>query len=306
MWIVMAAAAVSLCLVTVTVWALWLTVAIVVGSWIDAGLRHRRLKDTITWSWLDGLLAFTCMLALSILVRVFVVEAFKIPSSAMSPTLEIGDHLFVNKLFGSPKPGDIIVFRQPCQPERDYIERVIAMGGDTIEVRCAIVYINGKPIPRDLVDGETCRYEDYDRETEWFWKDCSRYRETIGAHTFDIFHDQDRPKRETERKAGGEPPIDSKDFPYDELPRSCSNQPDGQPTGSSDQLPGNIVVTDPDPRDPCAPHMHFVVPEDSLFVMGDSRSNSNDSRFWGVVPASYVKGRVIGIWRPLSRFGSIR
>ena len=65
-----------------------------------------------------------------------------------------------------------------------------------------------------------------------------------------------------------------------------------------------MTKADPGADEYCRPHMHFVVPADSLFVMGDNRNNSNDSRYWGVVPANLVVGRLIGIWLPLNRFGA--
>lgn len=92
-------------------------------------------------------------------VRSFVIQAFKIPSSSMEPTLLIGDHLLVNRLsyvmkvpltdivfltLGEPKRGDIIVFRYPLDKSKDFIKRVIATGGDTLEIRNKQVYINGR------------------------------------------------------------------------------------------------------------------------------------------------------------------
>src|SRR4051794_17152158 len=114
---------------------------------------------------------------IALALRAFVIEAFKIPSSSMYPTLEIGDHIFVNKfIYGvripwtrtklfelrGPHRGEVIVFIYPCDPERDYIKRVVALAGDTVEVRCNIVYVNGKAVPSKMVEGETCKYNDYD------------------------------------------------------------------------------------------------------------------------------------------------
>ncbi|MCX7966694.1 MAG: signal peptidase I [Syntrophorhabdaceae bacterium] len=94
-------------------------------------------------------------------VRSFFIQAFKIPSSSMEPTLLVGDHLLVNRLsyvvkipftdiiilnLGEPERGDVIVFRYPLDKSKDFIKRVIAKGGDTVEIRDKKVYVNGKSI----------------------------------------------------------------------------------------------------------------------------------------------------------------
>ena len=90
-------------------------------------------------------------------IRTFVIQAFKIPSGSMKPTLEIGDHILVNKFsygvkmpylrntlipFGQPQRGDIAVFIYPEDKTKDFIQRVIAVGGDTVEIRNKKVFIN--------------------------------------------------------------------------------------------------------------------------------------------------------------------
>jgi signal peptidase I len=98
---------------------------------------------------------------LAFFVRTFVVQAFKIPSGSMEPNLLIGDHLLVNKFVFAPtrtpleqmllpidpiRRGDIIVFKFPEDPARDFIKRVIGLPGDTIEMHNKKVYVNGKPL----------------------------------------------------------------------------------------------------------------------------------------------------------------
>ncbi len=185
---------------------------------------------------------------IALALRAFVIEAFKIPSSSMYPTLEIGDHIFVNKfIYGvripwtntklfelrGPKHGEVIVFMQPCQPERDYIKRVVATAGETVEVRCNVVYVNGKPIPSALVEqsapfellapevpiaqlaGKGCWYEDRkENQTVWERVPCSRYRESVDDLSYDTYHDPERPSRDEELRLAGALTVgDSRDFP---------------------------------------------------------------------------------------------
>jgi signal peptidase I len=115
---------------------------------------------------------------IALFVRSVFIQAYKIPSGSMEPTLLVGDHLLVNRLsyvvkvpyfdnviytLGKPKRGDIIVFRYPENIKIDFIKRVIAVEGDTVEIKDKVIYINGTkmpdlwghyqntpPIPRDL------------------------------------------------------------------------------------------------------------------------------------------------------------
>ncbi|WP_394833724.1 signal peptidase I [Pendulispora rubella] len=89
-------------------------------------------------------------LTLSLLTRAFVLEAFKIPSGAMTPTLLVGDHLFVNKLqyhLREPVRGELAVFAFPEKPEQDFAKRVIGRGGDKIEAKLGHPWINGWEVP---------------------------------------------------------------------------------------------------------------------------------------------------------------
>jgi signal peptidase I len=118
--------------------------------------------------------AIVVAILLAFAIRVFVVQAFKIPSGSMIPTLLIGDHILVNKMayglqwpadckllmgfppvtcytsqtlipFGDPQRGDIIVFRYPEDEDKDFIKRIIGIPGDTIEVHNKVVSVNGVP-----------------------------------------------------------------------------------------------------------------------------------------------------------------
>ena len=86
-------------------------------------------------------------LILTLIIRTFVVQAFKIPSGSMRPTLMEGDKLFVNKFIYRFKPmerGDIVVFRYPGEPKKDFIKRLVAFEGETVEIRDGKIYIDGK------------------------------------------------------------------------------------------------------------------------------------------------------------------
>ena len=165
---------------------------------------------------------------LALFVRTFVFQAFKIPTGSMKPNLLVGDHLIVNKFIFAPavfglervllpmrpiERGDIIVFKFPEEPERDFIKRVIGLPGDTLELRNQTVLINGQAL--------TEPYAHY------------------------LF-----------------PPA-----------------AEGQMEGDLRRKYGPVTV----------PAGHF-------FMMGDNRDDSQDSRFWGFLPETYVKGRALFIY----------
>ena len=165
---------------------------------------------------------------LALFIRTFVVQAFKIPTGSMEPNLLVGDHLLVNKFVFAPTAsaieravlpirdivrGDVIVFKFPEEPERDFIKRVIGLPGDTIEVRSRQVFING-----------------------------SRLEEPYAHYLFPVGDDE---------------------------------------AGSLDVRARYGPVT---------------VPASHYFMMGDNRDNSQDSRYWGFLPAHYVKGRALTIY----------
>ena len=119
--------------------------------------------------------AIVVAMLLAFAIRVFVVQAFKIPSGSMIPTLLIGDHILVSKLaygiqwpsdckfqvtfppvncyashavieFGKPQRGDIIVFRFPEDEEKDFIKRIVGIPGDTVQIKHKVVLVNGSPL----------------------------------------------------------------------------------------------------------------------------------------------------------------
>ena len=128
---------------------------------------------------------------LALFVRTWAVQAFKIPTGSMENNLLIGDHLLVNKfVFGStrsevekklpvrePRRGDIVVFKYPDEPERDFIKRVIGLPGDTIELKNKKVHINGQPLEEPYVHFLTPPSTEYQEVTS------SDLRERFGPVT---------------------------------------------------------------------------------------------------------------------------
>jgi signal peptidase I len=164
--------------------------------------------------------AILIALVIAVILRIFVVQAYRVESASMEDTLQVGDFLFINKFiyqFREPAPGDIIVFEYPLNPTKDYIKRVVAVEGQTVEVIAKDVYIDGQPV----VDPEEAKHGD--------------------------------------RKL----------------------------------IPAELST-----RDYFGPKQ---VPPGQLFVMGDNRDDSKDSRFWGFVDKRAVKGRAFLTyfsWRP--------
>lgn len=183
---------------------------------------HKKKKSGLR----ENIEAILVAILLALFIRTFIIQAFKIPSGSMKPTLLIGDHILVNKfIYGvkipfiqttiipidNPERGDIVVFKFPEDPSKDFIKRVIGVAGDVVEIRDKKVYVNHKLLNHDH-----------------------------GIHT----------------------------DPY-------------------------IFPASKQPRDYFGP---IVVPPHSIFVMGDNRDQSYDSRFWGFVDLKAVIGKALIIY----------
>lgn len=178
--------------------------------------------------WRENIEAIVIAVVIALFIRTFIVQAFKIPSGSMMDTLLIGDQILVNKfIYGvkipftdgttlipvkDPEIGDIVVFKYPEDPSKDFIKRVVGVAGDRIKIVDKQLYRNGKPVTDE---------------------------------PYAIFE-------------------------------------------SRQVIPGQLSTRDN--------IKEFVVPDDSLFVMGDNRDNSHDSRFWGFVNLKMVRGEAFMIY----------
>ncbi len=290
----------SVALMLFTIHGVFVFLAVQVGTVVDVLVRliRHRTRELPHPKW-NVPVAFLVANAVVFGGIKTVAESFRIPASSMTPTLEIGDHVLVNKLRDGADRGDVIVFVQPCEPERHYIKRVIATSGDTVEVRCTRLYLNGVAVEESLVEANAT-YSDirYGEGDEMYDVPVSRYRESIPrapksaeSISFEVFH---REGRTTDVE-------DPHDFPNAEerLP-SCAID-----YGPVSNQPNGTIVSTGVTTNACAPTHHFLVPPGSVFVMGDNRENSNDSRYWGVVPVENIVGRAIGIYLPLGRIQNL-
>jgi len=116
-------------------------------------ISKEKLKREVK-EWLHAIIV---ALVLTLILRAFVIQAFKIPSESMYPTLKKGDKLFVNKFiyrFREPQRWEIIVFKYPEEPKKDFIKRLIGLPGEEVEIRDGKIYINGDspPPPAEIAD----------------------------------------------------------------------------------------------------------------------------------------------------------
>lgn len=121
-------------------------------------MKQGKTKKHVIQEYVESIVIAVVM---ALIIKAFVIQAFKIPSGSMIPTLKIGDHILVNKFiygtklpftdriiipFKRPNRGDIIVFKFPDDEKKDFIKRVIGLPGDIVEIKGKKVYINGSPI----------------------------------------------------------------------------------------------------------------------------------------------------------------
>lgn len=133
------------------------------GARTDAKTRQPGSNGRWAWEWTKSLII---ALGLFLIIRTFLVEAFRIPTGSMESTLQVGDFLLVNKaVYGArapfaraktpaavePERGDIVVFLPPHEPARSYVKRLIGMPGDTLEMHDKVLFLNGRARTEDYV-----------------------------------------------------------------------------------------------------------------------------------------------------------
>jgi len=190
-----------------SVWLYPITLVVHVASTIDAAIVLRRDARPGGLDRAAGALVVV-LGAVGAGFSQLALQSFRVPSSSMYPTIEIGDHLFVDKVTPLWRPiarGELVVVKYPCNPSVPYIKRVIAVGGDTVEVRCDVIYVNGAPVPHTLV-AKDWEYEDYDESIgQPIRQRASRWHEELGGHSYDVYEDMRAPERARVNATGDAP-----------------------------------------------------------------------------------------------------
>jgi signal peptidase I len=235
-------------------------------------LSKKRAKDSGDPVVVEMAKSFFPVILVVFLLRSFLYEPFKIPSGSMVPTLLVGDFILVNKYtFGirlpvinkkiievnSPKRGDVMVFRYPENPSKDFIKRVVGTPGDAVEYKNKRLTINGQVIATEKAGIFT------------------EVDERMNMTQFDQFTEKlgDKPHSMMVNPLSRVISLSQvRQFPYN---KNCVYNEEG---------------------------VSCKVPEGHYFMMGDSRDNSDDSRYWGFVPEENIVGKAVLIWMNFGAF----
>ncbi|MBC7709312.1 MAG: signal peptidase I [Rhizobacter sp.] len=226
--------------------------------------KRRVAGEVLHWGIEIPASIFTVLLVVFVL-RSFLAEPFRIPSSSMRPGLVTGDFILVNKFSygirlpvldakvintGSPQRGDVAVFKAPHEPDKDYIKRIVAVPGDTVVYKDKKLTLNGVPVPQ--VEDGTYSYMEFGQ-----FLTTLKFKEKLGDREYLIAQ-----------------------FP--QFPSFIPNQKylsTPVPTCTDD---GNAVSC--------------TVPPGHYLAMGDNRDNSLDGRYWGFVPDTHLRGKAFFVW----------
>jgi signal peptidase I len=138
----------------------------------------------VSRAWIAAVLLFGAARGTGIATRRWLIEAFKIPSSASAPALLVGDHIMVKKGQGGVGRGDVVVFEYPHDRSTDYVKRVVAVGGDVIEGRGDAVSINGVPLPHTPEEGRCPPSGETGHFADLMDQRCRLVRETNGQRSY--------------------------------------------------------------------------------------------------------------------------
>jgi signal peptidase I len=229
------------------------------------GRHSRGVRLSWLWEWAK---IFPAAVLLFLVLRAFLVEAYKIPSGSMERTLLVGDFLLVNKLvYGAeipfsrtrlpairaPRHGDVVVFEWPSDPSKNFVKRLVGLPGDTLSMRGGVLMRNGSPLSEGYVVHTEPGVDPLNDDFRW----QRGYLVNTAVAT---------PATDTT-------PMD----PAVSGPVG-SDLPSSSPSSTGGYRPS---------RNNWGP---LVVPPRHLFVLGDNRDNSLDSRYWGFVPDSLLRG----------------
>lgn len=198
--------------------------------------------------WREYLTTLILAILCALLMRSYVVTAYKVPTGSMQPTLKPGDFIFCSRMsYGFPIPfakkkwgvsmperGDLVVFNYPNQPDSTYVKRVVGLPGDRVQIIKGRLYLNEEPLKYEL--------------------DSQASKDNPNHELFDIYKEM---SGDSHWRVIFQKQAENKDF---------------------------------------GP---FVVPPGEIFLLGDNRDASDDSRYWGTVPMTQVVGRVVLIWLSL-------
>ncbi|MCO4783059.1 MAG: signal peptidase I [Candidatus Cloacimonetes bacterium] len=297
----------------------------VTKTW-DLVIYHK----SVARDWIEGLARAVILI---VALNTFVIQGSYIPSASMMNTLIEGDYIWVNKaayFLQEPQRGDVVVFNFPLDPQRDFIKRLIGKPGDKVKIKDSKLYLNGKlhleyftqndfyspfspkdnlmkPIPMEAIfkNSQITYLPEKLHLIQWEngieMTETAYFSKNLNAKVGDFVDIKDV-KRGPFRR-----PMQILATPGDSIQRVTG----GIQTKSGFHPAGSFALFYMEPRQgrefKTAYEMdELTIPENKYFVMGDNRDNSQDSRFWGFVDRTKIKGKAMFIYLPIDRMKMIK